>query len=160
MRTFSTTVGAPPREVFDYLVEPRNRPQWQSSLRGVEVVDDGPVRVGTRWVDRTMVGARPRLRIVELEPPAGDEPGLWREVGEWHGLAADLTLRFSPVLRSGPGQSGSGPGRATSTLLSGSLALHGDRAWLPVRLVLETLAPRAVRSDLRRAARILEGASH
>ena len=50
-----------PREVaFDYLVEPRNRVQWQSSLARVEDVDGAP-RVGQTWVDVTRPGLRPRL---------------------------------------------------------------------------------------------------
>ena len=32
---------AVPAEVaFDYLIDPRHRPEWQSSLRRVELVDD------------------------------------------------------------------------------------------------------------------------
>jgi hypothetical protein len=135
----SLPVAAPPGVVFDYLVDPRNRPEWQSSLRSVEVLDDGPVRLHLRWIDHTIVGARPRLAIAELRPPSDEAPGVWREVGRWRGLAADLTLRFTPV--------------DSGTRLDGSVALTGP---LPVRLVLQLLAPRAIVADLRRAARILE----
>lgn len=144
MATFSLTIAAPARDVFDYLSDPRRRPEWQASLRAVEPVDHASIGVGTRWVDHTVVGARPRLRIVEMRAPDGTgRPGVWGEVGEWRGLRADLTLRFQDA----------GPDR---TLLTWSLALHGSAGWRPLRLVLQALAPGAVRSDLRRAARILE----
>ncbi len=36
-----------PEIAFDYLVDPANRPAWQSSLRSVELLSEGPPRVGT-----------------------------------------------------------------------------------------------------------------
>lgn len=146
MTSFSLRVAAAPRVVFDYLVDPVHRPEWQASLRSVEVLDDGPVRLHTRWVDHTLVGARPRLRIAELRAPGGpdqpgdrpgDRPGTWREIGTWHGVRAELALRFEA--------DGAG------TRLSGTVEITG---WL--RPVLQPLAPLAVVSDLRRAGRILE----
>ena len=135
------TIAAPPRAVFDYLSDPRRRPEWQSSLRSVELLDDGPPRLHTRWIDRTMVGARPRMQIVEMrEPGPGTEPGVWREVGRWHGLRAELALSFT---RSGEG-----------TVVAATVAVHG---WGPVRLALQALAGPAIRSDLHRARRLLEG---
>ena len=139
--SFTLTVAAPPRRVFDYLSEPRHRPEWQASLRAVELEDDGPTGVGTRWTDRTAGGARPRLGIVEMRAsgPSG-VPGVWSEVGRWRGLCAELTLRFHPHPRG--------------TRVDGTVEVRGT-PW-PARLVLRTLAPPAVRADLRRAARILE----
>jgi uncharacterized protein YndB with AHSA1/START domain len=137
--SFSLTVAAPPRSVFDYLTDPHRRPEWQASLRSVDVLDDGPVRLHLRWIDRTVVGARPRLQIVELRPPGDGRPGRWREVGRWHGIGAELGLTFEPD--------------AAGTRLSGTVEISG---WLPVRLVLQALAPAAIASDLRRAGRLLE----
>jgi uncharacterized protein YndB with AHSA1/START domain len=147
MSTFSLVVAAPPPAVFDYLAEPRNRPEWQSSLRAVELLTDGPTGVGTRWLDRTAVGARPALEIVEMRRPTDAAAGVWAEVGEWHGLRAELSLRFEPLTGS------------PTTLVSGKVSLDGSPAWLPVRVVLTGLAPGAVKADLRRAARLLEARS-
>jgi uncharacterized protein YndB with AHSA1/START domain len=158
MATFSLTIAAPPREVFDYIVEPRNRPQWQASLRRVEPLDDGRVGVGTAWVDHTAVGAKPHLRIIEFQRPGeAGEVGVWREVGTWHGLRADLAMRFESTERpesawtADRARSAASPG----TLITGTVEITGPLWWLPARVVLQTLAPLAVRSDLRRAARIL-----
>lgn len=139
MPDFELSIAAAPRVVFDYLSDPRRRPEWQSSLRSVDVLDDGPPRLHTRWVDRTAVGARPRMQIVEMRAP-GAEPGVWREVGRWRGIRADLALFFAAS--------------GTGTLVTGTVAIDG---WLPVRLVLRALAVPAIDADLRRAGRILEG---
>ncbi len=142
-------IAAPPRATFDYLAEPRNRAQWQSSLRAVQMLTDGPTRVGTRWLDRTIVGAAPCLEITAMTPPSATTStvavGVWSEVGHWRGLTASLTLAFVPV-EADPGVTDVGV----------RLDLAGSGAWLVPATVLRALAPRAVRADLRRAARIIE----
>lgn len=78
------------REVaFDYLADPRNRPEWQSSLSRVEGVDGEP-RVGQTWVDVTTPRLRPRMETTEL-----DRPRRWTERGTWRGVTATLTLDFT-----------------------------------------------------------------
>ncbi|WP_159796808.1 SRPBCC family protein [Puerhibacterium puerhi] len=147
---FTMPVDAPPRAAFDYLADPRHRPEWQSSLRAVDRLTapdgspaPGPPPVGTRWVDRTLVGAGPRLEITESTPPgAHGEPGAWSEAGTWRGLRAWLRLTFAP-------------GGAAGTTLGVELAVEGSGAWSPVVVTLRALAPYAVRADLRRAARIV-----
>jgi len=138
-------VAAPPPAVFDYLAEPRHRPQWQPSLRAVEVLTDGPTGVGTRWRDRTMVGAAPYLEITAMEPPAEGRPGSWAEIGRWRGLEAGLTLSFRPVT-----------GDPAATDVSVGFSVTGGGPWRVPARVLRLLARPAVRSDLRRAGRMLE----
>jgi uncharacterized membrane protein len=145
---FSIKVAKPLPEVYDYLAEPANRPEWQSSLRSVELLTDGPLRVGTAWVDRTTAGVNPRMEIIGLVPP-GDPSGeavTWSEAGEWRGIRAMLTLTFEPT-EEDP--------HATCVWVVVDI-LSGPVWLLPVRSVLRLLAPTAVRSDLRRAARLIE----
>ncbi|MDH2414605.1 SRPBCC family protein [Nocardioides sp. CER19] len=139
MPSISTTVAAPPQAVFDYLTDPRRRPEWQASLHSVQVLDHGPVRLHMRWIDHTVVGARPRLQIVELRAPDDARAGTWREVGRWHGIRAELALTFETDPRG--------------TRVSGTVEIGG---WRLASLVLQALAPAAIASDLRRAGRILE----
>jgi hypothetical protein len=80
--------GVPAEVAFDYLADPRNRPEWQSSLRRVELIDD-QVAVGQRWVDVTWPGFRPRLRTTCL-----DRPAYWTEQGSWRGLIVDVAMTF------------------------------------------------------------------
>jgi uncharacterized protein YndB with AHSA1/START domain len=124
---------AVPREVaFDYLVDPRHRPEWQSSLRRVSVVDGEP-RVGQTWVDETKPGLKPLMCTTELV-----RPSRWSESGTWRYVRADLTLAFSDA-----------PGGCS---VDYRFRVH---ALGPVGPVITALSGPAVRADLRRAARLL-----
>jgi hypothetical protein len=126
-----------PREVaFDYLVEPVNRSQWQSSLARVEQVTGRPQAEQT-WVDVTRLGVRPHMRTTTFVRPRE-----WGETGSWRGVGADLTLRFDATVR-------------------GCLVRYRFRvrALGPLGVVATLLAVPAVRADLRRAARILSSAT-
>jgi hypothetical protein len=138
-RTVSFDVA--PEIAFDYLVDPANRPEWQSSLRSVELLSEGPPRVGTTWIDRTKPGLNPRMETTVQERPLR-----WSEVGRWHGLEAVLTLVFSP---RGSGTSGGG------TDVVAEMTFQGSPVWRPVAFLLERVSPAPVAADLRRAAKIL-----
>ena len=148
MASFSVRVEAPLPEVYEYLADPANRPQWQSSLRSVVMLTDGPLRVGTAWVDRTAAGVNPRMEIIDLVPPGSSSgrPVTWSEAGAWRGIRAMLTLTFEPA-EDNP--------QATCVWVVADI-LSGPVLLLPVRSVLRLLTPVAVRSDLRRAASIIE----
>ena len=114
---------------FDYLVDPRNRPQWQSSLRRVSQVDGEP-RVGQTWVDETKLGIKPRMRTTEL-----DRPARWSESGTWRFVRAELTLDFAET--------------ATGCEVSFEFRIH---ALGPLGALATRLSRPAVRADLRRTA--------
>ncbi len=124
---------------FRYLADPRNRPEWQSSLRRVEVLDDGEPRVGTRWLDHTSVGLTPAMTITALVP---DE--LWWEDGVWRGIRAVLQLHFAP--------------RDGGCRVEFCFAVVGRGVLRPLGWVATGAGVLAVRSDLRRANRkLVEG---
>jgi Polyketide cyclase / dehydrase and lipid transport len=125
--------AVPVEVVFDYLVEPRNRPEWQVSLRRVEDVAGRP-RVGQTWTDVTRPGLRPAMRTDVF-----DRPRLWSESGTWRFVRADLTLHFHP-------------GGAQDCEVQFAFRIH---ALGPLGLAATALSVPAVRSDLERAARIL-----
>jgi hypothetical protein len=125
-----------PAEVaFDYLADPRHRPQWQSSLRGVELVDH-EVAVGQRWIDVTSAGVRPRMETTVL-----DRPTTWTERGVWRGITATLTLALAPTVRG--------------CRIEADFEVSGVGLARPFGPVLTRAARLAVPGDLRRAARIL-----
>jgi uncharacterized membrane protein len=134
---FESTVDfAVPAEVaFDYLVDPRNRPEWQPSLRSVELLDDD-VSVGQRWVDVTVPGLRPRMETRVLERPTA-----WAEVGTWRGIEARLVLMFED--------------RGETCTVEVLARVEGRRLWRPLGPFLSIAAVVAAPRDLRRAARIL-----
>ncbi len=64
-QTFS--VCRPPEVVFDYLTNPSNLADWQTSKTSVEQLTDGPPRLGTRVRERTKgPGGREFEQIVEF----------------------------------------------------------------------------------------------
>jgi hypothetical protein len=136
LRTATSSLGVPVDVAFAYLADPRNRPEWQSSLSRVELIDEGEPRVGQRWRDHTAVGMVPEMVITELE-----ENVLWAEQGTWRAIEADLTLRFAP--------------HRAGCSVDVELEVRGQGALRPVGWVASGAGLLAVRSDLRRAGRIL-----
>jgi hypothetical protein len=125
--------GVPAEIAFDYLVDPRHRAEWQSSLRRVSLID-GEVGVGQTWVDETKPGLKPLMRTTEL-----DRPRRWSETGTWRFVRADLTLTFEPVDES-------------SCDVTYEFAIH---ALGPLGRLASSLSRPAVAADLRRAAEVL-----
>lgn len=145
MRSGAVDLPVSPEVAYDYLVDPANRAQWQSSLRAVEVdgavvrpgdVAPERVRAGLEWVDVTWPGLRP---VMELT--VDERPRRWVEVGRWHAVDADLTLTFTAT------QQGCRVAAEFEIRLPGLLA--------PLGPALTWVALFPVLADLRRAGRIL-----
>ena len=127
-----------PRDVvFDYLADPRNRPEWQASLLSVTLRDRGvEPHVGQRWRDNTLALVRPRLEITRLEPPR-----VWAESGHWRGITAALTMYFDTT--------------PTGCRVRAQGRLSGSGPWaLPVTLAGRLAGP-AIGHDLRRVDDVL-----
>ncbi len=140
MGSFSITLDLPhePAVLFPYLAEPRNRPEWQSSLRAVDEVDDGEPHAGMHWRDVTKVGVKPQMQLTEVTPFR-----TLAEVGTWRGVDAVLTLRFVKV--------------ASGTRLTAEGRVIGRGPFALAAAVAGRLAPGAVEADLRRASDVLAG---
>ncbi len=129
-------IAHPPEKVFRYLADPRNRPEWQSSLLSVTLFDRGEPRVGMTWRDNTMVAMRPTMEITEMVPFK-----LWTEVGHWRGVTATLALRFTGV--------------PVGCRVDAVGTLSGEGAWsVPVKAAGRIAGP-AIRHDLGRVGEIL-----
>ena len=123
---------------FDYLGDPRNRPEWQSSLLSVTLADrDGEPHLGMTWRETTMVGVRPRLEITRFE-----RPSVWAEVGRWQGVEATLVLAFEE--------------RTTGCRVVAEGEISGRHVYAAAAALAGRLAGLAVGADLRKAARILD----
>jgi uncharacterized protein YndB with AHSA1/START domain len=65
--TESFAAAAPPDVVFDYMTDPSNLADWQTSKTLVEPLTDGPTRLGTRVRERTKPpGGKEFEQIVEF----------------------------------------------------------------------------------------------
>lgn len=128
-----------PREtVFDYLADPRNRPEWQASLLSVTLRDRAAEpHVGMAWRDNTLVVlVRPRLEISRLDPPR-----VWAETGRWRGLTAELTMFFDTT--------------PTGCRVRAVGSLTGSGIWAVPVAVAGRLAGPAIGHDLRRVDDVL-----
>ena len=135
-----TFVAAPRDVVFAYFSDPVNRPEWQRSLRRVEVLDPGEPHVGQRWVDH-VYGAPPfHLRTTRLEPGR-----VWAEEGTSGPFTARGTLLFADAARDG----------VAGTEVTVIARVTAAGAARPLALGARAVAAVLVRDDLRRAARIL-----
>jgi uncharacterized protein YndB with AHSA1/START domain len=121
---------------FDYLLEPSNRAEWQSSLRRIEDRDPGEPRTGMRWTDVTGPGLRPAMEISGMERPRS-----WTERGTWRGIAAELTLFYTQT--------------PTGCRVRAEFAIAGTGAFRPFGPMLTLAGRSAVGPDLKRAARLL-----
>jgi uncharacterized membrane protein len=65
-------IAKSPPEVFAYLDDLKRHGEWQTQIESVELLTEGPTRVGTRAVDtRRTPGGRQRVtyEITEHDPP-------------------------------------------------------------------------------------------
>jgi uncharacterized protein YndB with AHSA1/START domain len=61
------TVARPPEVVFDYLTDPSKVAEWQTAKTSVELLTDGPPRLGSRIRERTKPpGGKEFEQIVEF----------------------------------------------------------------------------------------------
>ena len=138
MRTVGGTVAFPvPVEVaFDYLVDPANRPQWQSSLKAVTDVDSGEPRTGLRWRDVTKVGVKPHMELTEVTPFR-----VLAERGTWRGVVGLLTLKFKRT--------------SVGTRLVAEGSVTGTGVYAVAANAAGRLAAGEIRKDLERVGEIL-----
>ena len=137
-------VAAPRPVVFAYFADPRNRPEWQASLRTIELLDplapEEEPYVGLRWIDKVKVGPPFELQISRLEP--GE---LWSEVGSAGPFTAYGTLLFEDETRDD----------VTGTRVHCIARVHGRGPARPLGPAATALGVALVRVDLGRAARVL-----
>lgn len=136
MLTTTVRYDVPAQVAYEYLADPRNRPEWQSSLRAVDLLDEGEPRIGMRWRDLTAARIAPEMVITEMEPDR-----LWAETGQWRAIGAELVLAFEPA-----GQ---------GCTVTASFVVRGRGLLRPLGWAATGAGLLAVRSDLRSAGRLL-----
>jgi carbon monoxide dehydrogenase subunit G len=65
----NTDIDRPAGEVFDYLADARNEPDWLPGAERVEKVTDGPVGLGTRFSGTYARAGTVEVELVEFERP-------------------------------------------------------------------------------------------
>jgi carbon monoxide dehydrogenase subunit G len=137
----SVDIDRPVHEVWEYLIEPENVPEWQSSAVASHQVSDGPIGVGARLQDeRRFLGKRAtsEVEVSEFEPD---------RLFTLHGLSGPV--RFT--VRHRLSQNGSG-----TRLDVEAEADPGSGLSRFVRPMIERAAEHELRRDFARLKEILE----
>ena len=129
-------MDVPVEVAFRYLCDPRNRPEWQSSLRSVTVPPDEEPHLGQAWRETTAVGVRPHMETTVLTPFR-----VWAERGSWRGVSATLELHFTH--------------RPGGCRVRAAGEVTGRGLWAVPAATAGLLASAAIAADLRKAGRIL-----
>jgi uncharacterized protein YndB with AHSA1/START domain len=67
----SEWIARPPKEVFDFITASENAPKIVNSVKSMVKLTEGPVRVGTRYLETRLMHGKEQqaeLEIVEFEP--------------------------------------------------------------------------------------------
>lgn len=83
----ATLIERTPGDVFDYLVDLRNELEWNPGVESMEMLTDGPIRVGTRYLAKWK-----QSRHIEVECTEFDRPRGWTYV---NGGPVAVTLTIS-----------------------------------------------------------------
>jgi uncharacterized protein YndB with AHSA1/START domain len=134
--SFEQVIRHPLVTVYDYLAEPRNRPAWQSTLRWVDMLTEGPSGLGTRWREKAVGFGTSEMEIVAFEPHH-----VWGERARSPVGEATITLHFTEEAGDPP-----------STRVRVEADLRIPRLIAPVAGFVMT---RLFRNDLARVDRIL-----
>lgn len=126
--------------VYAYLSDPKNRSEWQSSITDLEVLTEGPPRVGTRWRETAIGAGTSELEIVVLEPNR-----IWTESAT--GPMADMRLRLTFTPDDG----------STRVDVDAEIEPKGMAGFL--LSLARPFIPMLIRSDLARAERQIASGS-
>jgi carbon monoxide dehydrogenase subunit G len=66
----TVTISRPVEDVFDYVADPRNEPQWLPGAASVEKTGDGELGLGSAFVGEYGRAGRVELQIVEFQRPS------------------------------------------------------------------------------------------
>jgi len=91
----SIVIDRPVDEVFDFVADERNEPQYNAQMGRVELITDGPIGLGTRFHAEMTGGGRPVEMVIEFT--GYDRPR--RLSSSTHMSSMDLhgALTFEPV---------------------------------------------------------------
>jgi uncharacterized protein YndB with AHSA1/START domain/hemerythrin-like domain-containing protein len=139
-------VAAPPEAVWRVLTDPARIPEWSHECRDVELLDPGPVGLGSRFHGRNRAGRNTWSRVCTV-------------------FRCDANTDFAYLTSGGPGDATAWHFRleptATGTRLTQAYRIVSMPAWLSVMVGVLISAHRdrtaALREDLLRLAALAEG---
>jgi uncharacterized protein YndB with AHSA1/START domain len=136
-------IDRPIEEVFDYLADMRNEPEWLPGAADVRSTSDGPVGPDSTFEGTYARAGRVRCRITDHERPAR-----LTIHGEASGMAFDDTIALTPVdggtrleavMRTAP----KGLFKLVAPVMGRVIDKQFQSNWERLKAVLEASAPRA-----------------
>jgi uncharacterized protein YndB with AHSA1/START domain len=102
----ATVIGRPVEDVFDYLADMRNEPQWLIGASDVRLESDEPIGGGSRFTGTYARAGEVRCTIIQFDRPhrltiKGDAGGMSFEDEITLG-SADGTTQLTAVMRTQP----------------------------------------------------------
>ena len=131
------TVRHPVEAVFGFVADPANRPRWQENTQRVEMLTEGPTRLGTRWRETTRGVGTYETEIVAFEPDR-----LWVEEADTERGRGRITVAFAPQ-------------GAAATRLEVTVEIHLRGARRLMGAALAPLISRQLPRDLERLEALL-----
>jgi uncharacterized protein YndB with AHSA1/START domain len=93
--TLQTHINRPPGEVFDYVTDPEQLPNWQTNTVSSRPTTDGPIGVGTRLREvHKAPGGKELVSIVEVTE---FDPGRAFALHVVEGTPVHLQITLAPV---------------------------------------------------------------
>lgn len=136
-------IGRPVAEVFDYVADQSNEPEYNPQMVLAEKITAGPVRKGTRF--RSAVAARGHTAVMLIECTGYERPNLLATSTAMRQADISYTLRFEPAA-AGTRMRWSGQVRPKGALrlLGPVITWQGNRQerriWASLKERLETAA--------------------
>ena len=137
----SVEIARPLHEVWEYLIEPENVPEWQASASSSHQISDGAMGVGTHLEDeRRFLGRRARseVEVTEFEP---------ERLFTLHGISGPVRFTVRHRLER----------TATGTHLQIEAEADPGGVARLMRPMVEHAAAHAIRKDFDRLKHKLEG---
>jgi uncharacterized protein YndB with AHSA1/START domain len=112
--SFDVDIARPPEEVFSVVTDPARLPEWQPRVAGVEQLEEGPLRKGSRLKEVREVRGKRLEQIVEV---TAFEPSRRFGLRVVEGpLPVDGDLAFAPTPGGGTRLHVHGHGRASGVM--------------------------------------------
>jgi uncharacterized protein YndB with AHSA1/START domain len=84
-------IARPTEEVFDYLSDLRNEREWNPKMKSVELLTEGPIRVGSRYQARWAGSPNNMVEYLRF-----DRPHEWASTGTSTQMTINFRARVSP----------------------------------------------------------------
>ncbi|MGI9204462.1 MAG: SRPBCC family protein [Woeseiaceae bacterium] len=140
----STSINAAPEAVFAIVSDVENSPDRIDWYENVEMLTDGPVRVGTKW--RETRSMNNKQSVEEWEMTAFESPRYFSAYCDSHGYDVEWTMRVDPE----------GTGSKLTLVMTTRPRTFIGKLMTPVEWLMSGMMKSIVRKDLESTRAFIE----